>query len=131
MVTARNFMKSKKISLLVTAVACSLVSLASCSRREPPPLELIGAAKMAVHDAERGDHTAQLAPTELQSARTKLETANRALNNRDNLLARRMSEQAIVDAQLANAKTLTAQTNLGVHEVRDALRDVRREIQKQ
>ena len=86
---------------------------------------------MAVHQAERGDHTAALAPVDLQNAQLKLSVAEQAMNKRDNILARRMSEQAIVDAQLAMAKTLTAQTNLGVHEERDALHDVQREIQKQ
>ena len=117
-------------TFLLLGVASTLLYLSSCSRREPAPLELLGAAKMAVHDAERADHTAQLAPVDLQNAQQKLATADRAINRRDNILARRMSEQAIVDAQLAKAKTLTAQTNLGVHEQLDALHDVQREIRK-
>lgn len=104
--------------------------LASCGRHEPPPLELLGAAKMAVHEAQRGDYTAQLAPIELQRAKQKVTDADLAMTHKDNVSARRLSEQAIVDAQLATAKTLTAQTNLGVHEEHDALHDVQREIQR-
>jgi hypothetical protein len=115
--------------LLISSTLYSLVGLSSCSRNEPAPLETFGAAKMAVHDAERGDHTARFASSELQSAQMKLNEADQALSKHDNIRARRMSEQAIVDAQLANAKTLTAQTNLGVHEEIDALHDVQRGIQ--
>lgn len=122
-------MKDKLITVSVLICGVPLL-LASCSRHEPPPLELLGAAKMAVHEAERGDHTAQLAPIDLQSAKQKVANADLAMNRKDNVLARRLSEQAIVDAQLARAKTLTAQTNIGVHEEHDALHDVQREIQR-
>ena len=123
-------MLKKEMLLLGVSSLCSSLILASCARTEPAPLEILGAAKMAVHDAERGDHTAEFAQADLQSAQSKLSVADQAINRRDNVTARRMSEQAIVDAQLAKAKTLAAQTNLGVHEERDALHDVQREIAK-
>lgn len=127
MITSNN----KRLSRIAAAASCLLLTgLVSCARREPAPLEILGAAKMAVHEAERGDHTAQLAPIDLQNAQQKLINAELAMNRQDNTLARRLSEQAIVDAQLAKAKTLTAQTNLGVHEERDALHDVERGSQQ-
>lgn len=122
-------MRTKETSIVASALYGAIL-LSGCSKNEPAPRELLGAAKMAVHDAERGDHTAELAPVELQNAQSKLSQAERAIDRRDNMLARRMGEQAIVDAELAKAKTLTAQTNFGVHEERDALHDVQRGMQK-
>ena len=126
----RNFMAKIEITSVIAPALCCLFYLSSCSRTEPPPLETYGAAKMAVHDAERGEHTAQFAAADLQSAQLKLNAADQALRKKDNIQARRMSEQAIVDAQLAKVKTLTAQTNIGVHEERDALHDVQRGMHK-
>ena len=126
MTVTKKIIFAKTIS--ASAAICSIGLLAGCSRTEPPPLETIGAAKMAVHEAERADHTAELAPADLLNAQQKLASADQALRRNDNVSARRMSEQAIVDAQLAKAKTLTAQTNIGVREERDALHDVQREI---
>lgn len=115
-----------------TAFASLSLFIASsgCAHREPPPLELVGAAKMAIHEAERNDHTAQQAPKELQSAQDKSQEAQQALQRKDYLRARRLSEQAIVDAQLAQARTQTALAIAGAREERDALRDVHREIER-
>jgi hypothetical protein len=119
-----------RIVSIFTTAACLTIGAAGCSRHEPPPLELLGSAKMAVHDAEQGDHTAQFAPAELRNAQQKVNSAALALDRGENLRARRLSEQAIVDAQLANAKTLTAQLNGGALAEHRALHELQGEIQR-
>ncbi len=107
-----------------------LAATSGCSKSEAPPLELIGAAKMAVQDAERSDHTAQLAPVDLQRAERKLSLAEEALSEKDNRLARRLSEQAIVDAQLAKAKSLSIQSSATVSEEKQALDELKSEVNR-
>lgn len=121
-----NMATAMRIGIFSTGVLSfwALITANGCSLQEPPPLEMLGAAKMAVQDAERSDHTAQFAPAELQSAKQKVQAAEQAIAEQQNTLARRLSEQAIVDAQLATAKTLTTQYRIGANEQLDALRDV-------
>ncbi len=56
--------------------------------------------------------------------------AEQAASNGDELRARRMSEQAIVDAQLARAKTDSGLSRLGAVEEKDAMQDLQREVER-
>jgi hypothetical protein len=47
----------------------------------------------------------QLAPLDLRKARDHLNQANQAMQKKDYVVARRMAESAIVEAQLAQAKS--------------------------
>ena len=75
----------------------SLAVLAACAT-EPPPTAQLAAARAAVDQAAPG---ASYAPRELAAAQTKLKEAQAALARGDNLQARRLAQEAEVDARLA------------------------------
>ena len=78
------------------------VGLAACASDPAPEAELAAAA-VAVDEAEEANAPAQ-APGPYELARDKLERAREAMEDGENLEARRLAEQALVDAQLAEAE---------------------------
>lgn len=74
-----------------------LAVLAACAT-EPLPTAELAAARAAVAQAAPA---AEYAPKELAAAQTKLGLAQSALARGDNLQARRLAQQAEVDARLA------------------------------
>jgi Domain of unknown function (DUF4398) len=89
-----------------------LVALAACSS-VPAPVAEMSAAQTAVTSAEEAD-AAQHAPTDLDRARDKLIRAQAAMQEEDNTEARRLAEEALVDARLAEAKA-RAETAQALH----------------
>ena len=67
---------------------------------------------------------------DLQSARDKLTRAQKAMDNKDYVQARRLAEQANVDAQLAEAKNTTARSQQAVQEVQNSVRELDSELQR-
>jgi hypothetical protein len=90
----------------------------------PPPESQMGKADLALRKAEQAD-AAHFAPLEMRTARTKLEAARVAMRDEDNLEARRLAEQAKLDALLAEATAQAAQRQEATDTIRadiDALR---------
>lgn len=88
-------------------------------------------AETAIAHAERND-APTLATDELERAKSKLAQARRAVEAEDYVRAKRLAEQAELDAELADLKARTARTRQTLAEVRasvdaliDALRDER------
>jgi len=105
--------------------AAVLTGLAACGTT-PPPREELAAADLAVREAdeaEAGTH----APAALRRARDKLEEARAAMQAEDHVRARRLAEQALVDAQLAQAEARSAIAQNQVSEMRESIEDLRRE----
>src|SRR5262245_3978018 len=80
--------------LLATLAACSSV---------PVPTGEMSAAQTAVTAAEQAD-AAKFAPSDLDRARDKLIRAQAAVQDENNDEARRLAEEALVDARVAEAK---------------------------
>jgi hypothetical protein len=86
-----------------TPLAIALVcGLAACSGGEPPQAQL-GAGAQAVTAAEQAG-AMRYSPVEFQTARDKLNAARTASAEGDYERARRLAEQAQVDAELAAAR---------------------------
>jgi len=85
------------------AIACAIMTLgfAACAST-PIPNEKIAVAKEAVHRAEQAG-APELAPVEMATARDKLARAEKAAVDREGQPATQLAEQAIVDADLAEA----------------------------
>jgi hypothetical protein len=79
-----------------------LGALAGCGGVPPPEAEL-SAAQTAVTGAEEAD-AAKYAPSDLDRARDKLIRAQAAMQEEENEEARRLAEEALVDARVAEAK---------------------------
>jgi Domain of unknown function (DUF4398) len=86
----------------LVGVGLILATLAACNS-VPAPVGEMSAAQTAVTAAEEAE-AAQYAPADLDRARGKLIRAQAAMQEEDNQEARRLAEQALVDARLAEAK---------------------------
>jgi hypothetical protein len=106
------------------AAVGALLGLAACGSTPPPPVGEMSAAQTAVTAAEQAN-AAQHAPAELDRARDKLVRAQAAMQQDDNSDARRLAEQALVDARLAEARARAEVARQNAEQVQssvDALR---------
>jgi Domain of unknown function (DUF4398) len=103
-----------------------VVGLAACAGDPPPEAEL-AAAEVAVDEAEEANAPAQASgPYEL--ARDKLERARDAMEDDENLEARRLAEQALVDAQLAEAEARSEVARQNAAELRASIETLQDEL---
>lgn len=103
--------------------------LAACGSTNPPTQQLTE-TQMAIQQAEQSganDH----APLEIREARKKLELAQKAVEEKEYEQAIRLLDHARVDAELAQVKTLSIQSQKIVAELRDNIRILREEIGNQ
>jgi hypothetical protein len=120
----RTFSKPSR-PLAALAIAAVLAGCASA----PVPTDQVALAERAVQDAERAG-AVELAPVEMRTAREKLTAAQRAATERDAKLTARLSEQAEIDAQLAEATARAEKSGRAVSELEDSLRALQRETQR-
>ena len=97
----------------LTLVLCAGVTLVGCAGRKP--VAEIARADQAVRHAQTTSEADRYAPVELASAQAKLASARRALDTGDYEDARRLAEQALADAQLAESK---AESQVALDEAR-------------
>ena len=111
----RTSMRSQAGLLL----AAGAVATAGCAAKRHPTVKL-ETAEVAIREADVSG-AAQYAPLELRLAREKLDRARRALDADDRDHARRLSEEALADAQLAEAKTSSEKARRNADEVRKSI----------
>jgi hypothetical protein len=102
---------------LFAAFALACATSASTTRA-------VSQAELAVKDATASEADT-LAPAELQLARSKLAAAEQAMRSGNDERARRLAEQALVDAQLAEVKAETQAAGVSARQLEsrsDALR---------
>jgi multidrug resistance efflux pump len=100
---------------LLTGIA-AVAALAACAS-VPPPTETISAAELALRRADEVD-AQRYARLEVYQAREKLEQAKGAVDREQNLEARRLAEESLVEAQLAEAKADAARAERNAEEIR-------------
>ena len=110
-----------------TVAALALGALvAACGSTPPPPVDTVSAAQTAVTAAEQVN-AATLAPAELDRARDKLLRAQAAIQRDRNVEARRLAEQAAVDARLAETRARAVQAEQNAAQLRTGLEAARTE----
>jgi HEPN domain-containing protein len=72
---------------------------------------------------------ADYAPLELREARRKLDEARRAYDQKEYKKAAILAEQARVDAELAQIKTLSGKAQKAVTELRESIRLLKEEVE--
>jgi Domain of unknown function (DUF4398) len=109
----------------MVATMLTMLALGACSS-VPPPEEQLATADAAVRGAEEANAASE-APAPLRRARDKLTQARDAMRNEEYVDARRLAEQAAVDAELAevDARSKVAQEN--VDELRRSIQLLREE----
>jgi len=108
----------------VFVVFATAIALACGTPRQP--IQAVSKAEQAVHQADIGAAPEE-APAELELAREKLARAEKALQEGDHGKARRLAEEAVVDAQLADAKADSAQSHASVEAAQRAFDSLREE----
>jgi hypothetical protein len=99
-----------------------LLTLAACASI-PAPVQDVAEAERAVQAAaDAGAET--VAPAEFEKARGKLEAAKSALQAQQHLKARRLAEQASVDAELAQVTAEAEADARTAAEIRAQIRDL-------
>jgi hypothetical protein len=111
-------------------VTLLLVVLTACAAKSPPPEEQIALATQSIAQAESSGGV-EFAPVELRSARYKLSQARLAMAQEENLKARQLADEAMVDANLAEAKARSAKSQMVVEELQESIRVLREEMNRQ
>ena len=112
----------RKIS--VTAAAAFFIS--GCASI-PAPTEQLAVSKVAVDSANSAGGN-EFAPVQLKSSMEKMDAAEQAMTAEDYVLARRLAEQAQVDAQLAAATARSAKAQKAASALQEDNRVLRQEI---
>ncbi|HSA79932.1 MAG TPA: DUF4398 domain-containing protein [Geminicoccaceae bacterium] len=107
------------------ALVCAGILLAACVG-VPPPKEQLAAADLAIRAADQAEAGTRAAAP-LRQARAKLERARAALEAKEHLAARRLAEQALVDAQRAEAEAGAAAAAEDLEKMQRSVDDLRRE----
>ena len=103
-----------------------LLGLAACASGPAPDAEM-AAAELALDQAEDADAAAR-APAPYALARDKLERARAAMADGENIEARRLAEQALADAQLAEAAARSEIARQNATELRQSIETLREEL---
>lgn len=109
-------------------IAVITIYLAGCASMQPPT-EQIAVSKAAISSAinERGN---EFAPLELKTAMEKMDGAEIAMAKNNYPLARRLAEQAQLDANLAEAKARSSKLQKSVDDSDESNRVLREEIKR-
>jgi hypothetical protein len=118
---------SQRSSLAGALLLAAGLALACAS--VPRPEAELSAADLALRKAEQAD-AAHHAPLEMRKARDQYDAARRAVEDEDNLEARRLAEEAAVEAQLAESKARAARARTAADEIRADVEALRAEAQR-
>ncbi|MDW7645209.1 MAG: DUF4398 domain-containing protein [Desulfuromonadales bacterium] len=120
-----------KIWMLLNAclVTLFMVVLSGCATKAPAPEEQVTMATQSIAQAESSG-AMEFAPVELKSARDKLSQAKLAMDKEENIRAKRLADEAMVDANLAEAKARSAKSQLVVDELKESIRVLREEMSR-
>ena len=106
----------------------AVILVAGCASI-PAPTEQMAASQAAVKNASSAGGN-EFAPQLLKSAMQKLEEAERAMTDKNYVLARQLAEQAQVDAQLAGATARSVKAQTAAEAVQEDSRVLRQEIER-
>lgn len=106
---------------------CGVLGMAGCAGK--PPLANLSQADLAVQEADKKT-ASQYAPLELQTARQQLDKAKRAMDDKEYDEARRLADQALVNAQLAEAKAGAEKARQAAAELQKSIQTLRAELQR-
>jgi hypothetical protein len=114
---------------LTLTLAASLALLGGCASKHPMPSEQMAVAEAALKRADTSA-THENAAGELQIATAKLAGARQAVNSKEYEQAKRLAEEAQVDAQVAELRAQSVSSRKAAQESQDAARVLREEINR-
>lgn len=116
-------------SLMGNLLILSVLILTGCAS-VPAPKEQMAVSKTEIENALSGGGN-EAAPLQLKSAMDKMNAAERAMAEKEYLQARRLAEQAQLDAKLAGAMARSAKAQKAVDALQDDRRVLRNELERQ
>jgi hypothetical protein len=121
--------KIKAAQLIRIPLICAALCAGACGPSVVAPLDKMARVEMTITEA-RQSNAINHAPLELKFAEDKLRKARLAVEKEDFEQANRMAEEALIDAQLAEAKSRSTQAKKVAREIQDSIADMRREIDR-
>lgn len=113
---------------MAVPLVCGVVTMTGCSRGRPP-IASLSQAELAIQEAEKRQ-AFLLAPVEFQTAREQFLGAQHAMEAKKYKRARHLAEQALVNAQLAEAKGEAEKARFTTEELRKSIQALRAEIER-
>lgn len=110
----------------LAGIGLLVITLGGCAVA-PRPVEGMSRAQAAIEEAEQSG-AREYAPLELRFAREKFAAAKDAVREEDYRPAAWLAEEAIVNAQLAEAKAESAKARETAAMVRESVETLRREL---
>jgi hypothetical protein len=107
-------------------IGATALVLAACASKPDRPTEELTRARTLVSQAEQGG-AQQTASAELQTARDKVQRADRAADDGNTEMARRLAIEAALDAELAAVKARSAQSQAAAAELDRSIETLRNE----
>lgn len=118
-------MKKVIFLLLITM----FVSGGIATAKDVAPIEKIATVEKAIEVARESNATIH-APLELKLAEDKLKTAKAAIKEDEFEQARRLADEALIDAKLAEAKSRSEKAKKLSQEMRNSIDTLRHEIER-
>lgn len=109
------------------AVLTGMVILAGACASTKPPTDQVARSQAAINQAEQVG-ARNYAPLEIREAKKKLNQARDLIERKKYEQAQRMADQAAVDAELAETKTLSEKAQKAVRELRESIKILKEEI---
>jgi outer membrane murein-binding lipoprotein Lpp len=119
----------KILKLLLFATISCVFLLVGCASKEVAPTVDISKAEMAIKAAMDRDASTN-APLELKTAQDKLQAAEEAMKQEKFEKARRLAEEAEVDAKVAESKSDAVKEQKHAEEMRNSISTLRQEIER-
>lgn len=114
--------------MIVATAALGLLAAFGCAST-PPPTEAVSVATFQLGEAEQSG-AEKAAPLDVHLAREKIEKAEIAMEQEDYTSARRLAEQAFIDARIAQAKADRERTEASVEQLRSDLATFQEETER-
>lgn len=107
---------------------CLLAGLATaCASSKPPPTDTMARTQAAINQAEQVG-ARNYAPLQVRDAKKKLDEAKKLVEQKKYGKAKRLAEEAEVDAELAQTKTLSEKAQKAVKELKKSIQTLKEEI---
>ncbi|RJR22773.1 MAG: DUF4398 domain-containing protein [Nitrospiraceae bacterium] len=116
------------LKILLLLFCCAFL-LGSCATKGVPPVKEIATVERSINMA-RESNAEIYAPLELRYAEDKLQQAKAAMQMEEYTKAGRLTDEAAIDARLAETKALTEKEKKSVKETKDNIDILRNEIER-
>ena len=123
MISFNSLLQNNVILVLYVGIALVLVSCASTK----PPTQELARTEAVINQADQVG-AEEYAPLEIREARKKLQQARELESEEKYEEAKRMAIRAEVDAELAEAKTLSEKAQNAVKQLRESIKLLKEEI---